>query len=123
MNSRKAGQGKTGTGRKMGTGTNFLAEIGASPHFPPGPHLPRLPIFIGLLFLLSSFAHATTVQRLSLDDLVTKANRIVVGKVNHSRTFWSPNGKLILTTYTIDVQEAVKGRSAPQLELTTVGGQ
>ena len=75
------------------------------------------------IFALSNLAHATTVERLNLDALVKKSNRIVIGKVRNSRTYWSSNGKLILTSYTIDVQETLKGQTASTVELTTIGGK
>jgi hypothetical protein len=78
-------------------------------------------IVLTLGFAVSS--QATTVERLTLDDLVRKAHRIVAGKVIGQRTHWSPNGKLILTTYTIEVHEGMKGRSARTTELTTIGGR
>jgi hypothetical protein len=75
------------------------------------------------VFLLATVAHATTVERLELGKLVKKANKIVVGKVRGSRTYWSDNGKLILTDYTIDVEETIKGRASRTVEVTTIGGQ
>jgi hypothetical protein len=83
----------------------------------------RIFLFIMLAFFLSNSGHATTVERLNLDTLVKKSNRIVIGKVRRSRTYWSSNGKLILTNYTIDVQETMKGQAASTIELTTIGGQ
>ena len=74
-------------------------------------------------FAFSNLAQATTVERLNLDALVKKSNRIVVGRVRNSRTYWSSNGKLILTSYIIDVQETLKGQTASTVELTTIGGQ
>jgi hypothetical protein len=59
---------------------------------------------------------------LTLDALVKKANSIVVGTVQSSRTFWSDNRKLILTTYKIEVQEIMKGQPGRSVELTTIGG-
>src|SRR5262245_6593883 len=83
----------------------------------------KIRIFLAILvFSLSIPAQATTVERLNLDGLVKKSNRIVVGKVRSSRTYWSSNGKLILTNYTIDVQETIKGTAARTVELTTIGG-
>ncbi len=74
-----------------------------------------------LVFLVCPIvSHATTVERLTLDDLVRKARKIVVGRVNGSRTYWS--GQVILTTYTIDVQETIKGTASRSIELTTIGG-
>lgn len=74
------------------------------------------------VFLLTTLSHATTVERLNLDGLVKKAHKIVVGKVRNSRTYWSDNGKLILTNYMIDVEETIKGDAARTVELTTIGG-
>jgi hypothetical protein len=78
---------------------------------------------LALLFFGAASLCATTVQRLSLEDLVKKARHIVAGKVLASRTYWSDNGKLILTSYTIDVDENIKGQSARSIEVTTIGGK
>ena len=66
---------------------------------------------------------ATTVERLSLDDMVRKANSIVHGTVRSQTTHWSSDGRLILTTTTIDVAETIKGPAKKTVELTTIGGQ
>src|SRR2546429_4031139 len=100
--------------------------------FGPGRIRPyaRLPVVkrnisfaLALVLLAVTFVHGTTVQRLNLEDLVKKAHHIVSGKVRNSRTYWSDNGKLILTNYTIEVDETIKGRSPQTFELTTVGGK
>lgn len=80
---------------------------------------------LALLFVLFvvTLSQATTVERLNLDGLVKKANKIVVGKVRNSRTYWSDNGKLILTNYTFDVEETIKGQASSTVELTTIGGK
>ena len=82
-----------------------------------------LPFAILFSLLFTMFLHATTVQRLEFDDLVKKAQRIVIGKVRSSRTHWSDNGKLILTSYTIDVAETIKGQPGRTIEITAVGGK
>jgi hypothetical protein len=81
--------------------------------------------FLVWLFFFSflNLSQATTVERLNLDGLVKQSNRIIIGKVRNSRTYWSSNGKLILTSYTIDVQETLKGRATTTVELTTIGGK
>jgi len=79
--------------------------------------------FAGLLLILPNILQATTVQRLSLEELTKRAHSIVMGKVRRSRTAWSNNGKLILTTYTVDVQESFKGQPGSSIELTTIGGR
>jgi hypothetical protein len=75
-----------------------------------------------LIFLSADLARATTVERLSLESLVKKASSIVQGKVDRSKTFWSADRKVILTTYTIIVDETIKGTPARAIELTTIGG-
>src|SRR5713226_2270914 len=77
--------------------------------------------FLILGFLTS--AQATTVRRLSLDDLVAKAEVIVTGQVIDSRTYRTPDGKLILTSYTVQVAENIKGKTSLTLNVTTVGGK
>jgi hypothetical protein len=78
------------------------------------------------LFILSAIslpAFATTVERLSLDDMVKKAESIIHGRVRSAHTHWSADGRLILTTYTIDVEETMKGQPARTVDLTTIGGR
>ena len=76
----------------------------------------------GMLLAVAS-VQATTVQRLGLEDLARKAHHIVAGKVRQSKTYWSSNGKLILTDYTIEVDERIKGNSPRLFHVTTVGGK
>ena len=84
----------------------------------------RLPFLLSIcLILVAIRAHATTVERLGLDDLVKKSHTIVVGKVMGSRTYWTSNRKLILTDFTIDVGESLKGSSARRVVVTTIGGK
>src|SRR5579871_6782096 len=79
--------------------------------------------FVGLLLILAAAPLlATTVERLTLDDMVRKAQTIVHGKVRSSTAHWSADHRLILTTSIIEVQETFKGPAAKTLELTTIGG-
>ena len=76
-----------------------------------------------LLAPLTSGLYATTVQRLGLDELVKKAHTIVVGRVAGSRTYWTTDRKFILTDYTIEVDESIKGQAGRTVAVTTVGGK
>jgi hypothetical protein len=78
-----------------------------------------------LFFLLfyAPWSHATTVERLGLEELVKKAHTIVVGKVTGSRTYWSADRKFILTDYTVDVGERIKGRGSRTVAVTILGGK
>ena len=84
---------------------------------------PKLLFALAVVFFTVAGLEATTVQRLALEDLVKKAHHIVAGKVRQSRTYWSSNGKLILTAYTIEVDESIKGQSSRLLQVTTIGGK
>jgi hypothetical protein len=79
-----------------------------------------LSLFI-LAATLSSLA--STVQRLTFDDLVRTAHAIVHGKVRSSTPHWSTDHRLILTTTIIDIQETIKGQPSRTVELTTIGGK
>src|SRR5437870_5001020 len=81
-------------------------------------------VFSGVLLTgLSTEIRATTVERLSLEELTVRSQGIVEGVVRGSRTYWSPDGRLILTSTTIDVTDAIKGQAVRTVEVTTVGGQ
>jgi hypothetical protein len=83
----------------------------------------KLTYVLCLLFFSAQLSHATSVERLGLEDLTRKARTIVVGRVTGSRTYWSPDKKYILTDYTIAVAENVKGRSPGTISITTIGGR
>lgn len=80
-------------------------------------------VALGLILIIASWSHAITVQRLGLDEMVKKAHAIVIGKVTGSRTYWSADRKLILTDYTIDIAESIKGSVSRTTAVTTVGGK
>src|SRR5688572_6478776 len=81
-------------------------------------------LIVVLILSISAVSFATTVERLGLDELVKKSSRIVVAKVIDARTHWGGgNGRLILTTYTLEVEESIKGQAARTVELTTIGGK
>ena len=66
----------------------------------------RYVLFTSVLVLLFSVGgRATTVQRLSLEDMTKKARTIVVGSVRSTRSYWK--GNIILTSATVDVQEKI----------------
>src|SRR3954463_7569611 len=79
-------------------------------------------VCVAFIFL-STTARATTVEHLSLQDLATRSQSIVQGIVRASRSYWGPDGKLILTNTTIEVTESIKGQAVRTIEVTTVGGR
>ena len=90
---------------------------------------PRATIgFAGLLLLVFACAGslkllATTVERFTLEDLSLRSHAIVQGVVRGSRSFWTSDRRLILTSTTLEVTETLKGQPGRIIEVTTVGGQ
>ena len=61
-----------------------------------------------------------TLERLSLDDMITRSNTIVRGKVTSS---WAAfTGSVIYTHYQIQVSEQFKGAGQNTVEVMTPGG-
>ena len=65
---------------------------------------------------------STTVEKFTLDDLVQKSGRIVVGKCISRESRWNDRNTLILTTARIAVSESLKGSSDGFVNVVTVGG-
>jgi hypothetical protein len=82
-----------------------------------------IPLTLFLVAFAATSSFATTVERLGLEDLVKKARTIVVGSVTGSRTYWSADRKFILTDYTINVDESLKGNVPRTVVVTAVGGK
>jgi hypothetical protein len=69
----------------------------------------------------STNLRATTVAPLSFDELVSRADRIVVGQVVSVES--RAEGDVIRTHVTFRVSQAVKGRASTLVPLTFLGGQ
>ena len=83
----------------------------------------RLLLLLFALTLLPSLrALSTTVEKFTLDDLVQKSGRIVVGKCISSESRWNDRNTLILTTTRFSVSEPLKGSSDGFVNVVTVGG-
>jgi hypothetical protein len=65
----------------------------------------------------------TSVRRLNVDELIAAAQSIIEGSVVSSNTYRSSDGKLIFTSYTINVQENLKGSAHQTVTVTTIGGR
>ena len=63
---------------------------------------------------------AATLERLSLDDMITKSTAIVRGKVLDS--YAAPSGPVIYTHYRIQVRETLKGPAGSSVEIQLPGG-
>jgi hypothetical protein len=78
------------------------------------------------VFVLTSMASlpsfSTTVEKFTLDDLVQKSGRIIVGKCISRESRWNDRNTLILTTARFVVSEPLKGSSDGFVNVVTVGG-
>lgn len=83
-------------------------------------------LLLGVLFCLTALlvfaaeGWSASKRQLSLEELVDLSQEIVVGRVSSSAARWQ--GRLIVTTTTIEVQEPIKGDPGPELEITQLGG-
>jgi len=65
-------------------------------------------------------ASATTLQQLSVDDLIGKASLIVRGRPRLANT--TQNGRVIFTHYLVQVTEQWKGTPVNQVDVAVPGG-
>lgn len=71
---------------------------------------------------LSIRVFPTTVEKFTLDDLVQKSGRIIVGKCISRESRWNDRNTLILTTARFVVSEPLKGSGDGFVDVVTVGG-
>lgn len=83
---------------------------------------PVKPLLLSALILAYCAAAlpAATLERLSLDDLITKSTTIVRGKILNS--FTATNGPVIYTHYRIQTSETLKGPARGVVEIQLPGG-
>jgi hypothetical protein len=74
-----------------------------------------------LTVLLLPAAQATTLRRATLQDLISSAQHIFVGRVVATEGRWI--GKKILTSSSIAVSQVIKGAPGQSFTLTTLGGR
>ena len=63
-------------------------------------------------FILAFAAQATSVPRLSFEELTDKSEVIATGQVTRSWSEWDPTHKYIWTHYELAVSAAYKGQAA-----------
>ena len=74
----------------------------------------------GVLLVCLAPLQSTTLQQLSLDDMIRKSTEIVRGKIQCSGAAF--RGSTLYTNYRVQVAEQWKGTSATQLEIAIPGG-
>jgi hypothetical protein len=78
-----------------------------------------LTLAIGMLATLPSL-HASTLERLSLDDMIAKSTEIVRGRILDSHA--AVRGPVVYTVVRVEVLERWKGPSVGQVEVAIPGG-
>ena len=83
-----------------------------------------LAVAVAALALLGAqAAFATTVQKLSLQELTKKSDSIVMARVDDAVSAWDAGHKEIYTTYTLHILQPVKGRKdETTVTLRQIGG-
>ena len=75
-----------------------------------------------LVLVLPGTTHATTLVRLSLEQLSQASSAIVRGRVVSQESRLSANGKQVVTLTTIAVEQSMKGRPSATLVVEQPGG-
>ena len=84
----------------------------------------RNPIGLALLIaVLASPALATTVAKLSLEQLVQRADLIVQGQVQSVYSQWDEQRRLVFTYVSIRVDEPLKGGQRESILIRQIGGK
>jgi len=81
-----------------------------------------MPRLLGLACLVASWAsiQATTLQQLTLDDMIRQSTAIVRGQVQP--TYSDLRGSVIYTHYKVQVSEVLKGTVVANIDLAVPGG-
>lgn len=80
-----------------------------------------LPAGVGISVLVSGL-EATTVKQFSLEQMVRKSHRIILGRRVSQETYWNKTRTRILTATRFAVTEDLKGESRGTATVVTVGG-
>ncbi|HVY94225.1 MAG TPA: hypothetical protein VHA14_15800, partial [Bryobacteraceae bacterium] len=67
-------------------------------------------------------ASATTIKKLSFDQLTDTADIVVSGTVTRSWADWDSNHKYIWTHYEVSVLSQLKGSAGSTVQIDEVGG-
>ena len=78
-------------------------------------------LILASLRLASIPAHATTVKRLELKDIIAASDAIVQGRVESIRSFW--HGKQIHTEVRVAVSRTLNGPREDRLTFLQTGGR
>jgi hypothetical protein len=85
-----------------------------------GTHRSSTVVFCG--FALLSTVHATSVTRLSFEELTDQSELVVSGQIDRSWAEWDADHKYIWTRYELSVSGTLKGSAASSVVFSEPGG-
>jgi hypothetical protein len=79
---------------------------------------------LGLLVLTASSAHSTSILPPTFDELVARADEVILARVAARQSSWvsSRSGRAIVTDVTFAIERTLKGESRVQRTLEFLGG-
>lgn len=85
----------------------------------------KFPNSLLYLFLIAITvpALATTIVPFTQEDLITRADLVVQGRILDVRSFWNKEKTAILTEARVQVEDTLVGKSGPVIAVRTIGGQ
>lgn len=84
--------------------------------------MPRALFYASAIFLFPYFLFASSLPRLTVEDLVGQSDTIAKGKVIRSWAAMDPENRFIWTHYEIQVSSALKGHPGATMEIAEPGG-
>lgn len=87
-------------------------------------HLPLKPLLAALCCLLLALPSAATVLvNWSLEDLVKRADLVVIAKVTDQAFVVDEERRMVITETTVEVERTLMGKTQPGFVLTQLGGR
>jgi hypothetical protein len=84
----------------------------------------RVALLVGAATAMASQSASAIMLKVPEAELIKKSNSIVIGRVIGERCYWNEQGTLILTDYTIQISQCIKGDAKEAVSnVTVVGGR
>lgn len=83
----------------------------------------QVTLLVAALLLIAVPATASTFVGMSQNELVAKADAVVIARVVAQTPAWTESGRLIYTDNVLAIEETVLGKAAGSITVRTFGGQ
>jgi len=91
--------------------------------FRPGRALAALATVLAALILMPEGGRAATVPWIDLEEMANRAEVIALGTVEKVESAWTADGRVIVTTATIEIEKGLKGGPWRRVSIRTPGGR